>query len=113
MSIEQSIFIVYAILICVVAYINRRKFMTSLPNTFIIISFLGYFIFSFVYPSNNNASFSQLDRFSDTYCTSKKLHFVTSNNSVADRLVEDKKRLIVRCVDGQDRVIEFQPKVPY
>ena len=112
MSVEQKIFFAYGLVVCAVAYINRRKPMASLSNVLVIISFLGYFIFSVVYPITISTSSSQLDRFSDTYCTSKNLHFVTSNDSVADRLVDDKKRLIVRCVDSQDRVIEFQPEAP-
>ena len=55
---------------------------------------------------------NRLDRFSDTYCTSKKSHFITTHDAVDERLVDNRRRLIVRCVNSQDRVIEFQPEAP-
>lgn len=112
MLIEQKVLIACVLAYSVFAYINRRELILFLPSVFAIICFSVFFVLYVIDPPNGSVSSSQLDRFSDTYCTSKRLHFATSNDSVADRLVEDKKRLVVRCVDSQDRVIEFRPTAP-
>lgn len=112
MLIEQKFLIASIFVLSIVVYIQRKEPIIVIPNVFFIIVFLvSLYLVWFTHPIAIPSS-SQLDRFSDTYCTSKKLHFINSDDSIDKRLVDDKKRLIIRCIDSQDRIIEFQPKTP-